>query len=208
MEITIEPPSPNYPPPINPTKEEFSQEMGDDLIRAIAWQEWANSVCNPTDFLRWAHYCPKKPEFENQYYVISNKSGDFGVMQINQYWWKDFFNNPKNKSGDHIGWDWTIRDWRENIKDGIYIAITQADKCIEVYWSNLPQNDPLYPSLLDHVRAGIYHHGCGWLRDLVRFYPEISERKEAVYTYSPDGTNYVNWVKEFMKYPQPWNKIP
>ena len=199
----VNPIIPAYPEPINPSKNEFSIEMGQDLVRAIAWQEWANSACNASDSLRWAHYCPQNPDFKDQYHVISNSSGDFGVMQINRYYWKDFFNNPKNKSGNHTGWDWTQNDWRENIRDGKAIMFAEADKCINVYWPNILSEQPL----LDHIRVGIYHHGCGWLNNLVRLYPQIPERKDAVYTYSPDGTRYVYWVQQFM-IDKPWTKIP
>ena len=54
-ETEVKPADPGYPEPINPTAKEFSDMMnfnGSDIIRAIAWQEDGNLVCDSSSPLK------------------------------------------------------------------------------------------------------------------------------------------------------------
>jgi len=188
----VNPIIPAYPEPINPSKNEFSIEMGQDLVRAIAWQEWANSACNASDSLRWAHYC-RTSKFTETDYVIANPSGDFGVMQINKYTWEKYFNNPQKRAGDYTGWDWTIRDWRENIRDARHIVY-------KIMMLGQTEQQKLWPEVeREYLAAYGYHRGEGPMKAVLT--PDLL--KSHYYTGDGQGNNPKGVIYYYNT--KPWN---
>ena len=191
--VTIIPDPGNFPTPVNPTQQEFIDMMGinteyRDIIRAIAWQEFASSICD-SDANHYAHYCNDQ-KFITSNQVIFNASNDWGVMQINQYWFKDIFNNPKTHSGDHIGWDWTVRDWRENIKDAVTIFTDRYNEETEAQqlWS---VGDRLF------LAAYGYHMGGGRMKNVT----DPSYLRSFYYTGDGLGGNPIGVIYYYRNHP-------
>lgn len=97
----------------DPSNADFSAQLGSDIMRAIAWQEWAGL---PT--ARWNHY-----DSNGQPLV---HGADWGIMQINKPVWEWWFETSGHSpSGYTVAkWNKIAWNWKINIDNGAYIHQT------------------------------------------------------------------------------------
>jgi len=138
----------------DPSNSDFSAELGSDIIRAIAWQEWAGM---PT--ARWNHY-----DANGQPIVHGS---DWGVMQINKSSWENWFGNSGNNPSGYTVAKWNVMawNWKTNVTNGTYIHQTymhakQTDT--QKTWPDT-SDDNSTPNREDLATYG-YHYGEGDMR--------------------------------------------
>ena len=136
-------------------KNRYSDALGKDIIRAVAWQEstWHNYNSNGE---------PRK---------ASGTEDSWGIMQVNRPSWETHFNNPNRAPSGYyvVRWNYMAWDWTINIHNGKYIHQTYL-----YYWMTDEQkgwpetsSDINNPNKEDLATYG-YNRGVGNMRSITR----------------------------------------
>lgn len=138
----------------DPSNADFSAQLGSDIMRAIAWQEWAGL---PT--AKWNHY-----DSNGQPLV---HGADWGIMQINKPVWEWWFETSGHSpSGYTVAkWNKIAWNWKINIADGKYIHQTYMHSKQTATQKTWPATGTSKgtPNREDLATYG-YHHGEGRMR--------------------------------------------
>jgi hypothetical protein len=169
----------------DPSNADFSDSLHSDIIRAIAWIEYAGSNdtthCHHPYNSRWNNYwddvisghdtCSEiKLPCEN---TISTASG---TMQMLRSVWEDAFNGINHRPLGYYrcSWDTLEWNWKINIFNGKYIIfrdypsrLTGAQKKWDSVCTQCSESDsiPRYPNREDLVTYG-YRLGSGNMRNV------------------------------------------
>lgn len=101
----------------NPSRQEISDCMEHDLIRAIGWQE------------------SKWKQFRNDGRTVVSRNGAAGIMQVTRATWAEWFSKDGQEPDGYVicTWDDMRNNWQTNIHNGRYL--------VEVYTQSMMTNE-------------------------------------------------------------------
>ena len=134
----------------DPSNEEFSIQLGLDIMRALAWQEGAGWPASA----RWNHY-------DGDGQPLVNEVGAWGIMNVRKGVWATWFAreyDPAYKPHGYTVCEWNEMawNWKTNIANGKYIHQTymyEKQNATQKTWPNTAV-DPSTPNREDLASYG------------------------------------------------------
>jgi len=206
----------------DPSNALFLDSLHYDIIKAIAWVEYAGS----NDTIRHCHEANRQnPRYNNYWDVFISSQGDTcadslmpcentissatGTMQITRRWWQDAFRGITHTPQGYYraGWDSLAWSWKINVFNGRYIFL--KDNYYQI-WHNPEQKDwdsvcvlcspedsiPEYENKEDLSSYG-YHEGAPAMSAIT------DKNWDEIMSGQSDGAKYVRNVRG-SKYARAW----
>ncbi len=200
----------------DPLNQPFIDSLGSDIIRAIAWVEWAgsndHSHCdnpyNPRYNNYWDNVISGQDTcFETKHPCENIESTATGTMQMVRTVWQDAFSGPQYIPGGYYqaSWDSIAWNWNINIFNGKYIYWTDNFFRINLLinpqrnWDSLylPESD-YTPDLRNKEDLSVYGYKLGTTK-------MMAIKDSLTWVNSVMNFFYVNQTRQH-KHERPWNR--